>query len=88
MPRLGGPGPRARPAVPASVAAPRIASEAHLGSPIFSHITESQGHKSRKSSLIVLSWLAIDRHQAINNTQEGGRKGWDAFIFKPDFRES
>ena len=33
------------------------------------------GHKSRKSSLIVLSWLAIDRQQAINNTREvGGRQ--------------
>ena len=31
-------------------------------------------HKSRKSSLIVLSWLAIDRQQAINNTRGGGRK--------------
>ena len=40
--------------------------------PSLPHYRED-GHKSRKSSLIVLSWLAKDRQQAINNTREGGR---------------
>lgn len=46
---------------------------------ILSHITENLGDKSRKSSLIVLSWLAKDRQQAINKTQDGGRTEMGCF---------